>query len=66
MPEVFEMDVYTLTRDQFYELLMEALKRFQYYRDQYDYEEEQAKRRAVLVTLEEFQLDSVLYGFVLD
>lgn len=60
------MDVYTLTRDQFYELLMEALKRFQYYRDQYDYEEEQAKRRAVLVTLEEFQLDSVLYGFVLD
>jgi hypothetical protein len=61
-----EMDVCTLTRHQLYDLLMEALKRFQYYQDQYDYDEEQARRRAVLATLNELGLDSALYGFVWD
>ena len=61
-----ELDVCTLTWDQLYELLFETLERFQYERDQYDYDEEQAKQRAVLATLEKLQLDCPLYGFVLD
>jgi len=64
--EAVEMDTCTLTWDQLYELLFETLKRFEYYRDRYDLNEEQAKRRAVLATLEELQLDSPLCGFVLD
>ena len=64
--EAAEMDTRTLTRDQLYELLVEALKRFQHYRDQYDYDEEQAKQRAVFATLEELQLQGPLCGFVLD
>ena len=66
IPEAAEMDTCTLTWDQLYELLFEALRRFQYYRDQYDYDEEQAKQRAVLATLEELRLDSPLHGFALD
>jgi len=64
--EAAEMDTCTLTWDQLYELLFETLETFQTYRDQYDYDEEQAKQRAVLATLEELELDSPLYGFVLD
>jgi hypothetical protein len=60
------MDTCTLSWDQLYELLLETLKRFQTCRDQYDYDEEQAKQRAVLATLEELQLDSPLCGVVLD
>ena len=65
-PNAVELGVYTLTRDQLYKLLFEALKRFQYYCDQCDYDEEQAKQRAILATLAELQLDSPLYGFALD
>ena len=64
--EAVERDTCTLSWDQLYDLLLAALERFQYYRDQYEYEEEQAKQRAVLATLEELQLDSPLYGFALD
>ena len=64
--EAVEMDTCTLDWDQLYELLFEALKRFQTYRDQYDCDEEQAKQRAVLATLAELQLDNSLYGFALD
>ena len=64
--EAAEMDTCTLTWDQLYELLFEALKRFQYYSDQYDDDEEQAKQRAILATLAELQLDNPLCGFALD
>lgn len=64
--EAVEMDTCTFTWDQLYELLFETLKRFQYYRDRYDYNEEQAKQRAVLAMLAELQLDNSLFGFALD
>jgi hypothetical protein len=64
--EAAGMDTCTLDWDQLYELLFEALKRFQCYSDQYGYDEEQAKQRAILATLAELQLDSPLCGFALD
>jgi hypothetical protein len=64
--ETVEIETCTLSWDQLYELLLAALERFQYYRDRYQYDEEQAKRRAVLATLQELQLASPLYGFALD
>ena len=66
IPNAAKMDTRTLTWGQLYELLSETLDQFQYYRDQYDYDEEQAKRRAVLVMLERLRLDCPPCGFVLD
>ena len=60
------MPTCTLTCDQLCELLVETLELFQEYRDQYSYDEEQAKQHAVLATLEELKLDCSLCGFALD
>ena len=60
------MDTCTLTRDQLYKLLSETLELFQEYRDQYSYDEEQAKRYAVLAALEGLKADCALYSYALD
>ena len=64
--EPVERELCTLSWDQLHELLFRALERFQVYCHQYDYDEEQAKQRAILATLAELQLDNPLYGFALD
>jgi hypothetical protein len=66
IPEAEKMDTLTVTWDQLYELLIETLELFQEYRDQYGYDEEQAKQHAVFATLERFKLDCPLCGFALD
>jgi len=60
------MDTCALAWDQLYKLLNETLELFQEYRDQYGYDEEQAKRYAVLAALEGLKTDCSLYGFALD
>lgn len=64
--EAEEMESCAFTWDQLYDLLSETLERFQRYLEQYDYDEEQAKQRVVLATLEGLGLDCPLRGFVLD
>ena len=60
------MDACTLTWDQLYKLLSEALELFRKYRDQYGYDEEQAKQHAVFATLEGLRLEFPVHGFALD
>ena len=60
------MDTCTLAWDQLHQLLNEAIELFQEYRDQYGYDEEQAKRHAVLAALEGLKADCALYSYALD
>lgn len=59
-------DICTITWDQLYKLLNDTVDLFQEYRDRYGYDEDQAKKHALLAALEGLETACALYSFALD